>query len=89
MYNYTYIGGLFNPNDQYQEIAFRHAINTINSNPKILPGRKLKAEVEYVLQDDSYYASMKGECEHLKIHIHITYIYIYIYIFIYFINKLL
>uniref|UniRef100_A0A4D5RB87 Glutamate receptor 1 n=1 Tax=Scolopendra viridis TaxID=118503 RepID=A0A4D5RB87_SCOVI len=55
------IGGLFDDSSQSNilEVAFKAAINKVNSNPALLPERKLKPVIEYIYKDDSYYASQR------------------------------
>ncbi|XP_066156099.1 glutamate receptor ionotropic, kainate 2 isoform X3 [Euwallacea fornicatus] len=53
------IGGLFHPSDDKQEIAFRYAIEKINSDRAILPRSKLQAQIEKIPPQDSFHASKK------------------------------
>ncbi|XP_066262969.1 glutamate receptor ionotropic, kainate 2 [Euwallacea similis] len=53
------IGGLFHPTDDKQEIAFRYAIEKINSDRAILPRSKLQAQIEKIPPQDSFHASKK------------------------------
>ncbi|CAH1126003.1 unnamed protein product [Ceutorhynchus assimilis] len=53
------IGGLFHPTDDKQEIAFRYAIEKINSDRTILPRSKLQAQIEKIPPQDSFHASKK------------------------------
>lgn len=53
-------GGLFHPTDDKQEIAFRYAIEKINSDRSILPRSKLQAQIEKIPPQDSFHASKKG-----------------------------
>ncbi|KAF7285566.1 hypothetical protein GWI33_010476 [Rhynchophorus ferrugineus] len=54
------IGGLFHPSDDKQEIAFRYAVEKINSDRTILPRSKLQAQIEKIPPQDSFHASKKG-----------------------------
>lgn len=54
-------GGLFHPADDKQEIAFRYAVEKINSDRSILPRSKLSAQIEKIPPQDSFHASKKGE----------------------------
>ncbi|KAG5880011.1 hypothetical protein JTB14_018111 [Gonioctena quinquepunctata] len=54
------IGGLFHPADDKQEIAFRYAVEKINSDRSILPRSKLSAQIEKIPPQDSFHASKKG-----------------------------
>lgn len=54
------IGGLFHPADDKQEIAFRYAVEKINSDKTILPRSKLSAQIEKMSPQDSFHASKKG-----------------------------
>ncbi|XP_068908894.1 glutamate receptor ionotropic, kainate 2 isoform X4 [Tenebrio molitor] len=53
------IGGLFHPADDKQEIAFRYAVEKINSDRMILPRSKLNAQIEKMSPQDSFHASKK------------------------------
>ncbi|XP_076267894.1 kainate-type ionotropic glutamate receptor subunit 1D [Rhynchophorus ferrugineus] len=53
------IGGLFHPSDDKQEIAFRYAVEKINSDRTILPRSKLQAQIEKIPPQDSFHASKK------------------------------
>ena len=53
-------GGLFHPADDKQEIAFRYAVEKINSDRMILPRSKLSAQIEKMSPQDSFHASKKG-----------------------------
>ncbi|KAH1017767.1 hypothetical protein HUJ05_008364 [Dendroctonus ponderosae] len=53
------IGGLFHPTDDKQEIAFRYAIEKINSDRTILTRSKLQAQIEKIPPQDSFHASKK------------------------------
>lgn len=54
-------GGLFHPDDDHQEIAFRYAVEKINSDRTILPRSKLLAQIERISPQDSFLASKRGE----------------------------
>lgn len=53
-------GGLFHPADDKQEVAFRYAVEKINSDRTILPRSKLNAQIEKMSPQDSFHASKKG-----------------------------
>ncbi|XP_050309100.1 glutamate receptor ionotropic, kainate 2 isoform X3 [Anthonomus grandis grandis] len=53
------IGGLFHPNDDKQELAFRYAIEKINSDRTILSRSKLQGQIEKIPPQDSFHASKK------------------------------
>ncbi|GLV43976.1 Kainate-type ionotropic glutamate receptor subunit 1D [Carabus blaptoides fortunei] len=59
------IGGLFHPADDKQEIAFRYAVEKINSDRTILPRSKLNAQIEKISPQDSFHAS-KRVCHLLR-----------------------
>uniref|UniRef100_A0A182P836 Receptor ligand binding region domain-containing protein n=1 Tax=Anopheles epiroticus TaxID=199890 RepID=A0A182P836_9DIPT len=52
-------GGLFHPDDDHQEIAFRYAVEKINSDRTILPRSKLLAQIERISPQDSFLASKR------------------------------
>lgn len=54
-------GGLFHPDDDHQEIAFRYAVEKINSDRTILPRSKLLAQIERISPQDSFLASKRGK----------------------------
>lgn len=54
-------GGLFHPGDDNQEIAFRYAVDKINTDKSILPRSKLTAQVEIISPQDSFHASKRGD----------------------------
>lgn len=58
-------GGLFHPTDDHQEIAFRYAVDKINSDRTILPRSKLLAQIERISPQDSFHAS-KRVCHLLR-----------------------
>ena len=58
-------GGLFHPGDNNQEVAFRYAVDKINSDRTILPRSKLTAQVEIISPLDSFHAS-KRVCHLLR-----------------------
>lgn len=62
------LGGLFHPSDDKQEIAFRYAIEKINSDRTILPRSKLQAQIEKIPPQDSFHASKKGKPMEIKFH---------------------
>lgn len=53
-------GGLFHPGDENQEIAFRHAVDTINKDKTVLPRSKLTVQIERISPQDSFHASKRG-----------------------------
>ena len=55
-------GGLFDMKDTVQEIAFRYAVDRVNSIREILPRSRLTAQIERLPQQDSFYASKQGMC---------------------------
>lgn len=59
------IGGIFNSNDEWQELAFRYAVQNINKDRNILPTSHLKAQIEQMPADDSFHAS-KRVCQLLR-----------------------
>nr|QZH55026.1 ionotropic glutamate receptor 4 [Achelura yunnanensis] len=59
------IGGLFHPEDDKQEIAFRYAVERVNADRAILPRAKLLAQVEMISPQDSFHAS-KRVCHLLR-----------------------
>lgn len=54
-------GGLFHPADDKQEVAFRYAVEKINSDRQILPRSKLNAQIEKISPQDSFHASKRGK----------------------------
>ena len=54
------LGGLFDNDDESQEVAFINAVNRINANRNILPKSHLVAQVEKITKDDSFEASKRG-----------------------------
>ena len=54
------IGGLFDISESKQEVAFRYAVERINSNRKILPKSLLSAQIEKIPPQDSFHASTRG-----------------------------
>ena len=54
------IGGLFDGAEPTQELAFRYAIDRVNSNRNVLPRSRLTSSSERVPPSDSYIASKKG-----------------------------
>ncbi|KAL3278738.1 hypothetical protein HHI36_016268 [Cryptolaemus montrouzieri] len=53
------IGGLFHPADSKQELAFKYAVDKINTDKSILPRSKLNAQIERMPPQDSFHASKK------------------------------
>ncbi|XP_074598842.1 glutamate receptor ionotropic, kainate 2-like [Brevipalpus obovatus] len=54
------IGGLFSKNELEQELAFRFAVDSINSDSSILFDKyKLEAKIEHLERDDSFKADRK------------------------------
>lgn len=60
VYCFYVAGGLFHPADDKQEIAFRYAVEKINSDRSILPRSKLSAQIEKISPQDSFHASKRG-----------------------------
>ena len=54
-------GGLFDISESKQEVAFRYAVERINSNRKILPKSLLSAQIEKIPPQDSFHASKRGK----------------------------
>ncbi|KAF8784441.1 glutamate receptor ionotropic, kainate 2-like isoform X2 [Argiope bruennichi] len=54
-----HIGGLFDTEDDEQELAFRIAVDKINADTSVLPRSRLVAQVEKVGIDDSFRATKK------------------------------
>ena len=46
--------------DSDQEIAFRFAVDRVNSDRTVLPDTRLTAQIERVPQHDSFYAAKQG-----------------------------
>nr|XP_021195640.2 glutamate receptor ionotropic, kainate 2 isoform X4 [Helicoverpa armigera] len=59
------IGGLFHPEDEKQEVAFRYAVERVNADRAVLPRAKLLAQVETISPQDSFHAS-KRVCHLLR-----------------------
>lgn len=57
---FRYVGGLFHPADDKQEVAFRYAVERINADNSILPRSRLSAQVEKISPQDSFHASKRG-----------------------------
>lgn len=55
------VGGLFDTEDDEQELAFRIAVDKINGDSSVLPRSRLVAQVEKVAIDDSFRATKKGK----------------------------
>lgn len=54
-------GGIFEAGDGILEMAFRSAVDRINSDKKILPRTKLVAQVERIEKGDSFSASKRSK----------------------------
>lgn len=54
------LGGLFENGDDTAELAFRDAVERINSDPKLLPNTRIEAVVEKLERCDSFQASKRG-----------------------------
>ena len=61
LYSLLISGGIFDPYDQRQELAFRYAIARVNADPEVLEGAVLHGHIEKLPADDSFHASKKGE----------------------------
>ncbi|XP_042238473.1 glutamate receptor ionotropic, kainate 2-like isoform X3 [Homarus americanus] len=59
------IGGLFDPTDDRQEVAFRYAVDAINSDRTLLAHARLSAQIEEIPPNDSFRGSRKV-CSLLK-----------------------
>ncbi|CAK1585393.1 unnamed protein product [Parnassius mnemosyne] len=59
------IGGLFHPEDDKQEVAFRYAVERVNADRAVLPRAKLLAQIETISPQDSFHAS-KRVCHLLR-----------------------
>ena len=46
--------------DSDQEIAFRFAVDRVNSDRTVLPNTRLTAQIERIPQQDSFYAAKQG-----------------------------
>ena len=57
---FLFLGGLFDMTDTVQEIAFRYAVDRVNSDREVLPRSRLTAQIERIPQQDSFYASKQG-----------------------------
>lgn len=66
-YPTLFIGGLFHPADDKQEVAFRYAVEKINADRTILPRSKLSAQIEKMSPQDSFHASKKGRSVRYKL----------------------
>ena len=55
------LGGLFDHSDTVQEIAFRYAVDRVNSDRDIMPRSRLTAQIERIREQDSFYASKQGK----------------------------
>ena len=47
--------------DTIQEIAFRYAVDRVNSDREIMPRSRLAAQIERIPKQDSFYASKQGK----------------------------
>ena len=52
--------------DTVQEIAFRYAVDRVNSEREVLPRSRLTAQIERIPQEDSFYASKQGMTQDYK-----------------------
>lgn len=59
--NVVKLGGLFENGDETVEMAFRDAVERINSDETILPNTRLEAVIEKLERCDSFQASKKGK----------------------------
>jgi hypothetical protein len=59
-------GGLFDLAESKQEVAFRYAVDRVNSNRKILPDSSLSAQLEKIPPQDSFHASKRGKNENRR-----------------------
>ncbi|CAB3254763.1 unnamed protein product [Arctia plantaginis] len=64
-YFFNFLGGLFHPEDEKQEVAFRYAVERVNADRAVLPRAKLLAQVETISPQDSFHAS-KRVCHLLR-----------------------
>ena len=46
--------------DSDQEIAFRFAVDRVNSDRTVLPNTRLTAQIERIPHHDSFYAAKQG-----------------------------
>ena len=53
--------------DTVQEIAFRYAVDRVNTERDILPRSRLTAQIERIPQEDSFYASKQGMTEYSQV----------------------
>ena len=53
--------------DTVQEIAFRYAVDRVNSDRDVLPRSRLTAQIERIPQQDSFYASKQGNFRVFKL----------------------
>lgn len=60
-------GGLFNENEEEQELVFRFAIDRINADKTILPKTTLVAQIEKIGKEDSFHADKKGDNDSEKV----------------------
>jgi glutamate receptor, ionotropic, invertebrate len=54
-------GGLFHPEDDRQEVAFKYAVDRINADRSVLPRSRLTAQIERISPQDSFHASKRGQ----------------------------
>ena len=52
--------------DSDQEIAFRFAVDRVNSDRTVLPNTRLTAQIERIPQQDSFYAAKQGNEQRCK-----------------------
>jgi len=58
---FVFAGGLFHPEDDRQEVAFKYAVDRINADRSILPRSRLTAQIERISPQDSFHASKRGQ----------------------------
>jgi glutamate receptor, ionotropic, invertebrate len=56
-----FAGGLFHPEDDRQEVAFKYAVDRINADRSVLPRSRLTAQIERISPQDSFHASKRGQ----------------------------
>lgn len=42
------------------ELAFKHAVFSVNRDPELLPGTALEHDIRFVHRDDSFHTAKKG-----------------------------
>jgi hypothetical protein len=57
---FSILGGLFNPEDELQEVAFRYAVDRINMDRVLLPKTTLVPIIERVATHDSFHTAKRG-----------------------------